>query len=137
MTADKPERFHFHVKGGKNIHEVAFQIDNQEYTSSCTCNYQPGQALCWHRYYILSGKTQRLSDEALNDQYRLIRRLSKTSGGSELLRTARHKFGGRESCRRCNGSNVIELNRSLSGRIIKLFLKKTRRFYCRNCKWSW
>lgn len=129
--------YHFHIKGEKGIQDVKFQITAHGLESSCTCNTEPEGTLCWHRYYVISGKTKRISDEELSQQYELIKQISQKKEGKDIIKAAKYKFGGKETCRRCNSSKVIDLDETLRGKILKLFLSKKRRYYCKECKWSW
>lgn len=137
MNKLNPSNYHFHVNAENDIREVVFQIDHDNFSSSCNCGYNSDHKLCWHRYYVLAGKTQRLPDEELKLQQELIRQLSQVKGGEHVLNVAKHNFGEKETCRRCNSTHILELNKSLYGQIIKLFLKKNRKYFCRTCRWSW
>lgn len=129
--------YNFHVEGAKGICEVAISVDQDNFESSCTCHYNSDQRLCWHRYYILAGKTKRLPENELSAQAELIKKLSATSGGRSLISRAEITFGQKETCRRCNKSNIIDLKKGIFGRFIKVFLPRGRRYFCQSCRWSW
>jgi hypothetical protein len=137
ITHTSITQYQFHINGERGIYEVAFSIDDDDIKSSCTCDYRSDKKLCWHRYYVLAGKTPRLQDGELLLQTELVQKLSKTSGGRELLRHAKSTFGEKETCRRCNKSKVLDLKGSLDGKIISMFVPKGRRYFCWSCRWSW
>jgi hypothetical protein len=133
----KASIYNFHVKGEKGICEVDISIDQDNFESSCTCRYNSGQRLCWHRYYILAGKTKRLPENELSAQAEVIEKLSATTGGRSLISRAEFTFGQKETCRRCNKSNIMDLKKGMLGKLIKVFLPRGRRYFCRSCRWSW
>lgn len=134
---EKLNTYHFHVKGEKSIQDVIFQFDGRELRASCTCSKSSEEPFCWHQYYVLSGRTGRLPDTEISFQYKLIQKLSGRPEGRKLIQSARQKFGEKETCRRCNSSDVVELGQSLYGKLLRFFLPKTRQYYCKSCKWSW
>ena len=129
--------YNFHLSGEQGIYEVVFRIDDENIESSCTCNYHSSQKYCWHQYYVLANKKHRLPEEEFAMQEELIAQLRKTSGGKELISHAKRKFGEKETCRRCNSSEVVDLKKSFTGKIISLFIPKERRYFCWSCRWSW
>ena len=129
--------YNFHIKGEKGTYQVAFSIDEDNIESSCDCDYNSEKKLCWHRYYILAGKTQRLPKDELRLQTSLISNLSATQGGRELISHSKAVFGEKETCRRCNKNDVVDLKKGLLGKFIKLFLPAGRRYFCWSCRWSW
>lgn len=133
----KTDVYHFHVDGEKGICEVAISIDQDNFESTCTCHYNSDHRLCWHRYYILAGKTKRLPENELAAQAELIEKLSATSGGRALVSRAQITFGHKETCRRCNKSNILDLKKGTLGRFLKVFLPRGRRYFCWSCRWSW
>ncbi|HRO42410.1 MAG TPA: hypothetical protein PL009_06220 [Flavipsychrobacter sp.] len=129
--------YNFHLHGEKGIYQIAFAVDNDNIESNCDCHYQTGHKLCWHRYYILAGKTQRILEEEYSEQKELTATLQKTVGGRELINQAKATFGEKETCRRCNSSNILELNQGIAGKIIKIFIPSGQRYFCWKCRWSW
>jgi hypothetical protein len=130
-------RYHFHINGERGIYEVAFSIDDDDIQSTCTCHYQSDKKLCWHRLYVLAGKTPRLSEEELQQQSDLITKLARTHGGREMIRNAKATFGEKETCRRCNSSKIVDLKGSVRGKLLSIFAPKGRRYFCKSCHWSW
>jgi hypothetical protein len=133
----KQRTFNFNIQGGKGDYQIAFRLDDDEMDSTCTCSYQAAKKLCWHRNYILAGKTSKLTDEEIDNQALLISILSKTLGGQEMIKNARHIFGGRETCKRCNSVNVVDTKHSFWGKFMKLFITEDHRYFCKDCKWTW
>ena len=129
--------YSFHVNGEKGIYELAFSVDDDNVESSCSCDYESDRKLCCHRYYVMAGKKQRITDGEGEQQQALINELSKSSGGRDLLRHAKATFGEKETCRRCNGSEVVDMRQSFSGKFLKVFVPKGRRYFCWSCRWSW
>jgi hypothetical protein len=138
QSADiKTKSYHFHINGERGVYEVAFGIDEDNIESACDCNYNADKRMCWHRQYVLAGKTQRLGEGENNKQEELIDLLSKTSGGREQLRQAKATFGEKETCRRCNSREVVDLKNTVSGKFLKIFVPTGRRYFCWSCRWSW
>jgi len=135
--ATQLQTHHFHLNGEKGIYQVTFSIDDDNIESACDCSYQSDKRLCWHRYYILAGKKYRLPPEEHLQQDAVIQRLSKTPGGRGLISTAKATFGEKETCRRCNKTEVVDLKKSIFGKIISIFLPRGRRYFCWSCRWSW
>lgn len=129
--------YNFHINAEKGIYQLAFAVDEDNIESACDCNYKSEKKLCWHRQYVLAGKQQRIPTAEYEQQQELLSLLSKTRGGRELMSTARTTFGEKETCRRCNKSKVIELDKSLYGKILRIFLPSGRKYFCRSCRWSW
>lgn len=129
--------YHFHINGERGIYQVAFSIDDDNIESACDCNYAADKKMCWHRYYILAGKTQRIGKGEEADQEELINLLSKTSGGKDIIRQAKATFGEKETCRRCNSSEVVDMKSSFTGKFLKILVPKGRRYFCWSCRWSW
>ena len=129
--------YHFHINGERGICEVAFSIDEDNLESSCNCHYNADKKMCWHRHYVLAGKTQRLGEGEDVQQQELIELLSRTSGGRDQIKQAKATFGEKETCRRCNSSEVVDLKNSVSGKFLKIFVPNGRRYFCWSCRWSW
>jgi hypothetical protein len=126
----------FHVKTEK-IFEVSFRIEDTYIESSCSCHADTGDKLCWHRHYVLAGRRKKLSPDERSAQQDFLARLSTLHEGRELIREGTDRLGEKEVCRRCNSPKVIDLKKSTTGKFIFIFLPKTRRYFCKACKWSW
>lgn len=132
------ELYNFHIKGEKGIYEASFKIDDGKLLTSCSCKYKNGEKICWHRYYVLTGRKNRIPDAGEQElQQMLMQQLAGFDEGRYYLDRAKEIFGEKETCRRCNNSNVMVLKNSFWGSVIRLFLPKGRKFFCRSCRWSW
>jgi hypothetical protein len=128
--------YSFTFRGRKGSYQVSFGLDNGHVTSSCSCKYKSSKKLCWHRYYILSGRHNRISIEAQPLQTELIKVLSGSIEGREMIAQS-SSLKERETCRRCGKDKVMNLKESLWGRFIGIFLPAGRKYYCLSCRWSW
>jgi hypothetical protein len=136
-TITTPLTYTFHVNGEKGIYEVAFSVDDDSIKSACSCDYHSDRKMCWHRYYVLAGKTHRIPEAEFQVQGKMLEKLSKTHGGRDMIRHAKANFGEKELCRRCNSSQILDIKKSFLGRIISIFIPRGRRYFCWACRWSW
>lgn len=132
-----PKIYQFWIEGKRDKYQVVFTIQNGKIESSCSCRYNSGTNLCWHRNYILAGRNNRLGIDEHVRQSELVRLLSQTLEGRELLQRARRSHPEKEACRRCSKETVLDLKKSFTGKLIRPFLASGRRFFCWSCRWSW
>ncbi len=136
-TNGDPQGFRFHLAGERGEYELNFWVDKDNIETSCNCAYSPAHKLCWHRCYVLAGKTERLKEDERPQQKLLINLLSSTTGGRELIQFSKNMFGEQENCRRCGRLSVIQLDKPFHGRFLSLFVNSSRKYLCWRCWWSW
>ncbi len=129
--------FHFQIQGKRDSYQVTFTISGSKVDSSCSCKYKSSQKLCWHRNYILAGRNNRISIEEHLKQSELVRVLSQTLEGREMLAYAKSSNTEKEACRRCSKENVVDLKKSAFGKLLRIFTPGGRRYLCLSCRWSW
>jgi len=136
MEQSKKE-YRFVITGEQTPAQVTFTVEHQHINTACTCGGNSINRICWHLSYILTGRHNRLKQEEKEVQKELLNCISAMPEGRRMIRKAAVMYGEKETCRRCGSTNVLQLKKGLSGKLVSIFVPGTRRYFCKSCRWSW